>query len=170
VDAIQIEIASPLRDHKDKRQALTEHLGSAIGNLVDRYADVHTLAAFQRVNFLSGDLEQLVTAQVQRRFESNDSLIQLGGEFQNRGRVEIRHDVGTTGIGAVTRRAGILVLYGENGKDYYLWVDNQGRLRISPSDPAANSQAGAIVGTQTRMRRRRRIRRVKRLLRAWPKH
>jgi hypothetical protein len=74
----------------------------------------------------------------------------LGGQLQNRGRVEIRHDPGTTSTTpAVPRRPGVLVLYGENGNDFYIWVDNQGRLRISPSDPGANSQAGTIVGLQT---------------------
>jgi hypothetical protein len=161
VDAIQIEIAAPLRDHKDKREALIEYLSSAIGSLVDRYANAYTLAAFQKVNFLSGDLEQLVTAQVHHRYENNDSLIQLGGELQNRGRGEIRNDPGGTVNAAAPRRPGMLVLYGENGSAYYLWVDNQGRLRISSSETGADNQTGAIVGTQTRMRRRH-IRRVKR--------
>jgi hypothetical protein len=161
VDAIQIEIAAPLRDHKEKREAFIEHLGSAIGNLVDRYADVHTLAAFQKVNFLSGDLEQLVAAQVERRSESNDALVQLGGGRQNRGRVEIRHDPGGVVNAPSPRRPGVAVLYSENGSAYYVWVDNQGRLRISSSDTEADNQVGAIVGTQTIIRRRR-IRRLKR--------
>ena len=162
LDAIQIEIASPLRDNRDKRAAFIENLGSAIGNLVDRYADAHTLAAFQKVSFLSGDLEQLVTGQVQRRSESNDSLLQLGGELQNRGRVEIRHDPGATVNDAAPRRPGILVLYDESGSDYYVWVDNQARLRISSSEANADSQVGTIVGTQTIIRRRH-VRRVRRL-------
>jgi N-formylglutamate amidohydrolase len=161
VDAIQIEIASPLRDHKDKRAALIEHLGSAIGNLVDRYANAQTLAAFQKVNFLNGDVEQLVAAQIQHRWESNDALLQLGGGRQNRGRVEIRNDSGATGNGATPRRPGMLVLYGENGSAYYVWVDNLGRLRISSSETEADNQLGAIVGAQTRIRRRR-IHRIRR--------
>ena len=36
---------------------------------------------------------------------------------------------------------------GEDGNDHYLWVDNQGRLRISPSDPGEVSQAGTVVGS-----------------------
>src|SRR5207249_2849820 len=70
VDAIQIEIASTLRDHKDKREAFTEHLASAIGNLVPRYADVHTLAAFHSINLLSGDVVPIVSAQLQRSPEA----------------------------------------------------------------------------------------------------
>lgn len=155
VDAIQIEIAAPLRDHKDKRAALIEHLGGAIGNLVDRYANAHTLAAFQKVNFLSGDLEQLVAAEVQHRWESNDALLQLGGARQNRGRVEIRNDSDGTVNAPAPRRPGIAVLYSENGSGYYVWVDNLGRLRISSSATEADNQLGAIVGAQTRIRRRR---------------
>lgn len=41
VDAIQLEIASPLRNDKDKRAALIETLAYAIGNLVARYVDTH---------------------------------------------------------------------------------------------------------------------------------
>jgi hypothetical protein len=148
VDAIQIEIAAPLRDDAEKRAALIEYLAYAIGNLVARYADTHTLAAFQSIHLLSGDVIPIVSGQLQRRPEANDCLLQLGGQLQNRGRVEIRHDPGATSQPA-PRRAGVLVLYGENGNDYYLWVDNQGRLRISPSDPGASSQAGTIVGLQT---------------------
>ena len=81
--------------------------------------------------------------------ETNDWILRVGGPSHNRGRVEIRHNPGATGEGAVPCRAGVLVLYGENGSDYYPWVDNQGRLRISPSDPGASSQAGTVVGTQT---------------------
>jgi N-formylglutamate amidohydrolase len=161
VDAIQIEIVAALRDHKEKREALTQHLGSAIGKLVDLYADAHTLAAFHKLNFLSGDLEQIVVGQVQRRSESNDSLLQLGGEPENRGRVEIRHDPGGTVNTAAPRRPGMLVLYDENGGAYYLWIDHLGRLRISSSETAADNRTGAIVCTQTRIRSRR-IRRVKR--------
>jgi hypothetical protein len=148
LDAIQIEIAAPLRDRKDKREALTEHLASAIGNLVDRYANTHTLTAFQEVSFLSGDLNQLVTGEVQSHSESSDSLLQLGGKLQNRGRVEIRHDPGNAGNGVAPRRPGMLVLYGENGNTCYIWVDNRGRLRISSSETEANNQVGAIVSTQ----------------------
>jgi N-formylglutamate amidohydrolase len=161
VDAIQMEIASPLRDHKDKRAALIENLASAIGNLVDRYANAHTLAAFQKVDFLNGDVEQLVAAEVQHRCESNDMLLQLGGGWQNRGRVEIRRDPGGTVNASTPRRPGIAVFYSENGSGYYVWVDNLGRLRISSSETAADNQVGTIVSTQARIRRRH-IHRVRR--------
>jgi N-formylglutamate amidohydrolase len=162
IDAIQIEIVAALRENKEKREALAEHLASAIRNLVARYADAHTLAAFQKVTFLSGDLDQVVTGQVQRRSESNASLLQLGGELQNRGRVDIRHDPGGTGNAGIPRRPGMLVLYDENGSDYYFWVDNRGQLRISSSEAGADNQEGAIVSMQTRLRRRH-IRRIRRL-------
>jgi len=41
VDAIQLEIASTLRNDRDKRAALIENLAYAIGNLVARYIDTH---------------------------------------------------------------------------------------------------------------------------------
>jgi hypothetical protein len=40
------------------------------------------------------------------------------------------------------------VLCGEDGNDHYLWVDEEGRLRIAPSDPGALGHAGTVVGTQ----------------------
>jgi N-formylglutamate amidohydrolase len=72
LDAIQIEIASPLRDDAEKRAALIEYLAYAIGNLVARYADTHTLAAFQSITLLSGSVIQTVTGQTQRDPETND--------------------------------------------------------------------------------------------------
>jgi N-formylglutamate amidohydrolase len=149
LDAIQIEIALPLREYAEKRAALIEVLAYAIGNLVARYADTHALAAFQSITLLSGGVIQTVTGQTQRDPETNDWIFRVGGPAHNRGRVEIRHDPGATGEGAAPRRAGVLVLSGETGSDSYLWVDNQGRLRISSSDPGASSQAGRVVGTQT---------------------
>jgi hypothetical protein len=143
-----IEIVSTLRNNEKKRSDLIETLAYAIGNLVARYADIYTLAALQSVHLLSDDVIPIVSGQLQRRPEANDCLLQLGGQFQNRGGVEIRNDPGATSQPA-PRRAGVLVLYGENGNDYYLWIDNQGRLRISPSDPGASSQRGTIVGVQT---------------------
>ena len=41
------------------------------------------------------------------------------------------------------------MLCGEDGNDHYLWVDNEGRLRIAPSDPGTQSYAGRVVGAQT---------------------
>jgi hypothetical protein len=117
LDAIQIEIASPLRDDAGKRAALIENMAYAIGSLVARYADTHTLAAFQSINFFGGGVAQMVTGQLQRRPASNDLRLQLGGGSYNRGRIEIRHDSGATGEGAAPRRAGVLVLYDENGND-----------------------------------------------------
>jgi N-formylglutamate amidohydrolase len=162
LDAIQVEIAPSLREQKEKREAFIEHLASAIGNLVERYADARTLAAFQKVTFLSGDLDRVVTGQVQRRSESNASLLELGGKLQNRGRVDIGNDPGETGNTGIPRRPGMLVLYDENGSDYYLWIDNRGQLRISSSEAGADNQEGAIIGMQTRLRRRH-IRRIRRL-------
>ncbi len=54
LDAIQIEIASTLRDDPAKRAALVEILAYAIGNLAARHAEAHTLAACQSVNLWHG--------------------------------------------------------------------------------------------------------------------
>ncbi len=45
LDAMQLEIGAPLRVDPDRREALIEVLAFAIGNLVSRYADSHTLTA-----------------------------------------------------------------------------------------------------------------------------
>jgi hypothetical protein len=69
-----------------------------------------------------------------------------------RGRVEIRHqpEHGRTVDEFYTpAKAGILVLYDERGHNYFLWVDSNGKLRISNSDPGANDLAGTVVGTQS---------------------
>ena len=154
LDAVQIEIASPVRDRKDKREALIEHLAGAIGTLVDRYANAHTLTAFQKVSFLSGDVNQLVTAEVEPHSEGGDSLLQLGGRLHHRGRVEIRHDPGSTADAGARRRPGMLVLCDENGRGRYLWIDPRGQLRISSSETEAQNQVGAVVSTETMITRR----------------
>jgi N-formylglutamate amidohydrolase len=89
LDAFQIEIDDALRSRRDERNLLIDHLAHAIVSLVHRYADTHTMAAFQSVS-----------------------------------------------------------LFGEQGGDHYLWVDTYGRLRISATDPAHDSNAGTVVGTQ----------------------
>jgi N-formylglutamate amidohydrolase len=148
LDAIQIEIALPLRDDDGTREAFIKSLVYAIGCLVPRYADTHTLASFQRINLFGGYVAQTVTGQLQSRHASNDLRPRLGGEPYNRGRIVIRHDPGSAGELAAPGRAGVLGLYDENGNDYYLWVDNECELHISPSDPGSNSRARTIVGAE----------------------
>src|SRR5262245_17732555 len=143
LDAIQIEIASTLRDDPDKRAALIENLAYAIRNLVDRYANSATLVSLQSADLLDGGLVQTSIGELQRRTAINDSRLRLGGRVDNRGRLEIRNDPKSP------RRAGVLVMYGESGKDNYLWVDEHGVLRIAASDPESNSEAGMVVGAQT---------------------
>jgi N-formylglutamate amidohydrolase len=145
LDAIQIEIVLPLRKFPPQREALIEHLAQAIARLVVLWANTRTLAAFRSIELVAADF----TGQLRRDQETGDGLLRLGGEPKNRGRVEIRRDPGAAGEPATPRRAGVLVLCGEDGNDHYLWVDNQGRLRISPSDPGEVSQAGTVVGAQT---------------------
>ncbi|HSA82624.1 MAG TPA: N-formylglutamate amidohydrolase [Geminicoccaceae bacterium] len=149
LDAIQIEIDAPLRRRAPQREALIEHLAQAIGRLAVLWADVRTMAAFRSIDLVAGELVTVVTGQLRRDPESGDGHLGLGGEPQNRGRVEIRRDPGATGEPPNPRRAGVLVLYSEDGNDHYLWVDNEGRLRISPTDPGADSQGGTVVGAQT---------------------
>jgi N-formylglutamate amidohydrolase len=142
LDAMQLEIVPALRKDEDERAKLIEVLAFAIANLVARYADTHVLTAVQSSNLLDANAIETVVGQLQRRSATNDARLQLGGKPANRGRVEIRHDAATP------RRAGVLVLYDEDGRDHYLWVDNRGNLRIAPADPGANGQTGTIVGTQ----------------------
>jgi N-formylglutamate amidohydrolase len=149
LDAIQIEIAAPLRKRPPQREALIEHLALAIARLVVLWADTRTLAAFRSIDLVAGELATVVTGQLQRAKESGDCLLRLGGAPQNRGRVEIRPDPGVADEPATPRRAGVLVLCGDDGNDHYLWVDSEGRLRISPSDPGEDSQAGTVVGAPT---------------------
>jgi len=40
----------------------------------------------------------------------------------------------------------MLAPYAENGNDDYLWVDDEGKWRISPSGQVPNKRAGTIVG------------------------
>lgn len=47
IDAMQLEIASTLRNDKDKRCALIENLAFAIGNMAARYLDIRASSAFQ---------------------------------------------------------------------------------------------------------------------------
>lgn len=46
-------------------------------------------------------------------------------------------------------RPGVLVLQDQDGNDYYLWVQNNGTLRILDSDPTTNDSSGVPVGIQT---------------------
>jgi N-formylglutamate amidohydrolase len=142
LDAIQVELTLPLRKLPWQREALIERLAQAIARLVVLWADVHTLAVFRSFDLVTGEI---IAAQLRPDPESGDGLLRLGGAPRNRGRVEIRRDPGG---GAGPRRAGVLVLCGEDGNDHYLWVDEEGRLRIAPSDPGALGHAGTVVGRQ----------------------
>ena len=143
LDAVQIEIAAPHRIEQDQRERLIEHLAYAIVNLVDRYADAHTLSAFRSTQH---SVNGTLIGQWQRRAMSNDARLRVGGRAQSRGRIEIRRDPGESA--AARARAGVLVLYDQDGRDYFLWVDVQGKLRIATSDPGDSGLAGTIVGTQ----------------------
>jgi N-formylglutamate amidohydrolase len=143
LDAFQLEIAPPLRSNTDQRDALIEVLAHAFGNLANRYADGHTISAMQRVDLLSGGTNVDVTGRLQRFADSRDAGLRVGGAARYRGRVEIRHD------GDASGRAGVLVLYDERGRDHYVWIDTQGKLRVSQSDPGVDSEAGVVVGRQT---------------------
>lgn len=77
----------------------------------------------------------------------NDSVLRVARTA--RGRVEIRNQAETTQEFPQPKKAGILVLYDENGNDHFLWVDSNGKLRIRGSDPGANDLSGTVVGTQS---------------------
>jgi N-formylglutamate amidohydrolase len=143
LDAIQIEIAAPRRVDPIERQALIETLAHAIGNFASRCASPLTVAASQRIDLLDGGRASTVIGHLRRRADSNDARLCLGGMGNHRGRVEIRHAPNTP------RRAGVLVLYDERGRDHFVWVDERGKLRISPTDPGDASEAGVLVGGQT---------------------
>jgi N-formylglutamate amidohydrolase len=146
LDAIQIEIILELRECPSDRETLIENLAQAIARLSVLWADAHTVAAFRSIDLVTGEVAPVVAGQLRPDADTGDWLLRLGGEPHARGRVEIRRD---PGAGARPRRAGVLVLCGEDGNDHYLWVDNEGRLRISASDPRDRSHAGAVVGVQT---------------------
>ncbi len=162
IDATQIEIAPSPREQKEKREAFIEHLASAIGNLVERYADAHTLAAFQKVTFLSGDLDQVVIGQVQRRSRATLPCLSWAANFKT---AAVLTSATTRVEQATPGFLGVRVCWFSMMKmapTYYLWVDNRGQLRISSSEAGADNQEGAIIGMQTRLRRRH-IRRIRRL-------
>jgi len=78
----------------------------------------------------------------------DDFLIVATG-LNRRGRVEIRNQPEIQGEFDQPRKAGILVLFDEGGRQNFLWVDSSGDLRISRSDPGANDLSGSVVGAQT---------------------
>ncbi len=77
IDAVQIEIAAPLRTSAARRAVLIDDLAWAISILVDRYI---AIAA------------QGPTAQLQRGRAGGDSRLRLGGARGQRGRLGLRHD------------------------------------------------------------------------------
>lgn len=81
----------------------------------------------------------------------NDYIIHVGTglPLSGRGRVVIRNQPKYDDPEfSLPKKAGILVLYDENGWENFLWVDTNGKLRISRSDPGANDLAGVVIGTQ----------------------
>jgi len=81
--------------------------------------------------------------------KDNILTVATGQEGAGRGRVAIRNQSEVVGEFAQPRKAGILVLYDEGGRENFLWVDSNGKLRISRSDPGADDLSGNIVGTQS---------------------
>lgn len=143
IDAIQVEIAAALRTNADKRAGLIEHLARAIRSLADRYAGAAAATAIQSVELLDAGPVQTPVGRLDRRAATRDSRLRLGGNGAHRGRLELRADSSSP------RRAGVLVLHDESGRDHFLWVDPQGVLRIAASDPASSSTTGQIVGAQS---------------------
>jgi hypothetical protein len=80
-----------------------------------------------------------------------DEILNVGISLPggHRGRVAIRNQPETSQEFYQPRKAGILVLYDEGGRENFLWVDSNGKLRISRTDPGDNDLSGTIVGSQS---------------------
>jgi hypothetical protein len=84
----------------------------------------------------------------------SDDILTVGtglpGTETGRGRVAIRNqtEIRDQEMGNRPKKAGILVLYDEGGRENFLWVDSNGKLRISRSDPGQqhDDDFGEIVG------------------------
>lgn len=148
LDAFQIEIDESIRTDPDKRAHFIEALARTVASLVTLYASAQTSAAVRELRTFGGGAAASITAQLRNNHTAGDVRLRLGGGTRSRGRIEIRHDPGGSNPSS-PRRAGVLLLYDERGEAHSLWVDNQGRLRISNSDPGAGSQTGTVVGTQS---------------------
>ncbi len=98
------------------------------------------------------DLHQgAITSRIGTRDAStgNDDFLIVSTGLNRRGRLEVRNQPEINGEFAQPRKAGILVLYDEGGRENFLWVDSNGKLRISRSDPGANDLSGTVVGAQS---------------------
>jgi hypothetical protein len=82
----------------------------------------------------------------------SDDILTVGTGLpaSRRGRVAVRNQPEVAG-GEFhqPKKAGILVLYDEGGRENFLWVDSNGKLRVSRSDPGADDLSGTIVGAQS---------------------
>jgi hypothetical protein len=83
------------------------------------------------------------------RDDGKDNYLIVSTGQMHRGRVEIRNQPEVTQEFAQPGKAGILVLYDEGGRANFLWVDSNGKLRISRSDPGTNDLTGMVVGMQS---------------------
>jgi len=100
--------------------------------------DIHGGSITTRIVQLAGDT-------------GSDDILTVGTGLREsrRGRVTVRNQPEVTQEFPQPKKAGILVLYDEDGRENFLWVDSNGKLRISRSDPGAGDLSGTIVGTQS---------------------
>jgi hypothetical protein len=96
---------------------------------------------------------------LEERFEmdkpgTDDYILRVGRGVPGdlRGRAEIRQQPQQGLEGSeffIPKKAGILALYDQSGRANFLWVDSNGKLRISRSDPGTDDVSGTVVGTQS---------------------
>lgn len=116
-----------MRTEPDRRTAFIEHLVYVFDNLVDRYADSHSLTAAHSAGLLDVSRTQALLGCLQWHAASNDAglCLRLGGPAHHRGRAEFRHDPDSP------HSAGVLALHDERGNDHFLWVEMQGKLLLA---------------------------------------
>jgi len=144
-----IQSNGDLRIHLDENQA-TAPTAAKLKVLSGANNEVFSVNEQGEVDIHQGAIETRIGTQ-DADTGYDDFLIVATG-MNRRGRIEIRNQPESGVVGGEfyqPKKAGILVLYDEDGRENFLWVDSNGKLRISRSNPEANDLSGTIVGTQS---------------------